>query len=119
MVNSLMVVGIVVLIASVWAWRRNQRWTVSEMPSLWKKLWHLRWLVGVALGIASYFMRYSMQGDDGIYTIYGIPFMAYAFDQDGRDYVGALTMPFLAANFVLWLLLPQLVFWLTARFRNN
>ena len=116
MVIALMVIGLVALVASVWAWRRNLRWPVLEMPTLWQKFWRIRWIFGVGLGIASYFMRYPLQGGDDTYTVYGIPFMSYAFDQHGSDYVGVLTIPALGANFVVWLLLPQLCFWLTARF---
>lgn len=120
MVLALMLTGVVVLAASIWAWRKNRKVVVNEMPSLWRAFWRLRWVIGVALGIGSYFLRYPLDGTTDRYMVYGVPFMSYAFDQRGHDYVGPSTMPALALNFVTWAMLPQLVLWaFTLRKRNR
>jgi hypothetical protein len=111
MVLALMLIGVAVLAASIWAWRKNMKVVVAEMPPLWRGLWRWRWVIGIALGIAGCFLRYPLDGDTDRYTVYGVPFMSYAFDQRGHDYVGPLTMPALLLNFVTWAMLPQLAFW--------
>jgi len=111
MVAVLTLIGIGVLGASIWAWRRNRQLTVSAMPALWRSVWRWRWLIGLALGVGSYFLRYPLEGGGDRYTVYGVPFMSYAFDQRGHDYVGPLTVPALILNFVTWAVLPQLLLW--------
>jgi hypothetical protein len=110
-----MIVGAIVLAASIWAWRRNQRVVASEMPALWQALWRWRWLISLVLGVGSYFLGYPLDGGDNRYMVHGIPFMSYAFDQRGHGYVSPLTMPALALNFATWALLPQLIFWAFSR----
>ena len=70
--------------------------------------------MGILLGIGSYFLWYPLEGGEDQYRVFGIPFMAYAFDQNGRDYVGALTMPAILLNFLVWSFLPQVFFWLAS-----
>lgn len=115
MVLALAIVGLLLLGFSARAWRRNRLSLTSEMPPLWRRLWRWRWAIGGTLGVASYFLRYPVEGGTDHYMVYGIPFMSYAFDQNGRDYVGPLTMPALVLNFVTWALLPQVMFWLWGR----
>ena len=114
--NAFMIVGVIVLAASLCAWHRNKRTTVSEMPPLWRGLWRWRWVIGLALGIASYFIHYPAEGTTDRYMVYGVPFMSFAFDQKGHDYVGPLTVPALILNFGTWALLPQLFFWVFSGF---
>jgi len=85
------------------------------MPRSWRVLWRLRWVIGIALGFGSYFLRYPLEGGKDLYTVYGIPFVSYAFDSKGHDYVGPLTIPAVALNFVTWALLPQLFLWAFSR----
>jgi len=112
MVIALMLLGVVLLIASIWAWRKNRPVVVSEMPSLWQVIWRWRWVIGVALGVGSYFLRYPLESSGARYMVYGVPFMSYAFDSKGHDYVGPLTTFAIALNFATWALLPQLFLWL-------
>jgi hypothetical protein len=115
-----MIGGLVVLAASVWAWRSNRHIEESQVPSRLRPIWRWRWAIGVALGAASLFMRYPLDGERGDrYTVHGVPFVAYAFDARGRDYVGPLTMPAMAFNFATWGLLPQLALWLIVRRRRR
>jgi hypothetical protein len=111
MVLALMLIGVVVLAASIWAWRRNRKLVILEMPPLLRVFWRWRWVIGIALGISSYFLRYSLDGTTDRYMVHGVPFMSYAFDQRGHDYIGPLTMPALVLNFVTWAMLPQLILW--------
>jgi hypothetical protein len=111
MVLALMLVGVALLGASIWAWRKNRRLTISAMPPLWRSVWRWRWLVGVALGVGSCFLRYPLEGGGDRYMVYGVPFMSFAFDQRGHDYVSPLTVPALMLNFVTWAMLPQLLLW--------
>ncbi len=114
----LTIAGVLLLIFSIWAWRRNGRFVASEMPPLWSRVWRWRWLIGGAVGIASCFLSYSIQSGTQRYTVYGIPFVSYVFDGNGRDYVGALTLPALVLNVVTWALVPQLVLWEWVRRRK-
>jgi hypothetical protein len=86
MVLTFMLIGIAVLAASIWARRKNKKVIVSD--------------IGIALGIGRYFLRYPLDGTADRYTIHGVPFMSYAFDQRGHDYVGPLMLPALVLNFV-------------------
>ena len=111
MVLALALIGVALLGASVWAWHKNRRLTISTMPALWRAAWCWRWLIGLVLGVGSFFLRYPLEGGGNNYIVYGVPFMAYAFDQHGHDYVGPLTMPALIFNCVTWAMLPQLFLW--------
>jgi hypothetical protein len=118
MVLALTIIGLALLSLSVYAWIQNNRLPFAELPSGWKRFWRLRWVlalvVGLALGIASLFTRYEVDAGNDHYLVYGIPFMSYAFDQRGFDYVGPLTAPALLLNFITWALLPQSVFWIVS-----
>lgn len=119
MILAIMLAGLATLGLSVWSWRRNRRLAIADMPPLWRNLWRLRWVIGVVLGCGSYFLHYPWEGGDGTYTVYGVPFMSFAFDQEGRDYVGPLTIPALIMNFIVWVWLPQPLFWFFARRLQN
>ena len=111
LVLALAILGLILLSLSLWAWRQN-RSTAPELQPPWTRLWRWRWGIGSVLGVAAFFVRYPITGRTDHYTVYGVPFMSYAFDQRGFDYAGALTLPALVLNFVTWALLPQLFFWL-------
>jgi hypothetical protein len=112
------IVGVVLLGLSIWAWRQN-RAKVPDLPSPWMRLWTWRWVIGCAIGVAGFFIRYSADGGGDHYTVYGLPFFSYAFDQRGDDYVGVLTIPAVILNFVTGALLPQLLFWLYTKRRSR
>ena len=40
-------------------------------------------------------------------TVLGIPFFAAWYDERGRDFTGAITLPALLGNALVWFLLPQ------------
>jgi len=111
MVLALALLGVVLLGTSIWAYRMNKRLAISTMPALWRTAWRWRWLIGLILGVGSIYLRYPLQGGSDHYIVYGVPFMSYAFDQHGHDYVGPLTLPALILNFTTWAMLPQLILW--------
>ena len=117
MVLALALIGVAMLSASIWAWRKNKKVVVADMPPLWRAFWRWRWVVGIALGVSSYFLRYPLEGTTDRYIVHGVPFMSYAFDQRGLDYVGPLTMLALVLNFITWVMLPQFVLWVPTIWR--
>ena len=61
-------------------------------------------------------MFYTVYGDDGQrYRIFGIPFPAFAFDERGHDYVGCISIPFMALNVMFWLFFPHFPLWMYIR----
>jgi len=115
--NLLAVSGLVLLAISIWAWRQN-RANVPNLPPPWTRVWAWRWVIGGLIGVGSYFLRYPVEGDGEHYTVYGVPFISYAFDQRGEDYAGVLTIPAMLLNFLTCVLLPQIAFWLLARYTS-
>jgi hypothetical protein len=89
---------------------RTRRYISAKHPR-WAVVHRWRWALGVVLGIASVFVFYPLTGGDGVYRIFGFPFMTVAFDAAGSDYVGPLTPAALLANGGLWFFLPSLFLW--------
>ena len=86
------------------------------MAPMWRRMWLLCWALGALLGMASYNMRYHLQEPEGGgYVVHGVPFPAFAFDDQGRDYVGLITLPMIGLNFMVWALAPQLAFFVVGR----
>ncbi len=109
MTLALFVIGIVVLPLSIWAAAMNSRIARAEPPVCWRYAWRARWLVGLMLGVASIFMAYPVDGADGQqYKVCGVPFPACAFDGQGADYVGLLTLPMFVLNAVIWIFILHL-----------
>jgi len=111
---AIAIIGLILLGLSAWAWRQN-RARVPALPVFWMRVWTWRWVIGCAIGVAGFFLHYSADGDGDHYTVYGVPFFSYAFDQRGWDYVGVLTVPAIIFNFITSALLPELFFWLYAK----
>jgi len=110
---AFIILGGVLLLLSLVTLFRNLGVDITGMSRLSRYLWHFRWILGAALGVASFFFSYRMESPttDDVYQVHGWPFFAYAFDQRGWDYVGPLTLPFIFLNLVVWALLPQLLVW--------
>ncbi len=112
-ISAMQLVGLVVLILEIWVTAVNikaKKQTAGPLKG--QKHYVLAWLIGIPLGIASVFMWYTTQGNQGQqYKIIGIPFLAAAFDEKGADYVSPITPIFMGANFIFWFLIPQLFFW--------
>jgi hypothetical protein len=107
--------GVVVLIASACAVVWNRRVVVHERPALWRRLWGVRWRLGILLGLLSLvsgYLRYP-EGREGF--VRGLPFAVgggtYGRPEDLPPPIVVITMQL---NFLFWLLLPQLVLWATS-----
>ena len=48
-------------------------------------------------------------------TALGVPFFAAWYDERGRDFIGAITLPALLGNAAVWFLVPQVVLAYLAR----
>lgn len=108
---SLAAITVVLLAMSLVAWRWNIRHR-EQLKVGWPMAWRWRWPVGIALGVLSVVIGYPQMGDDGIrYFIHGIPMPAFAFDDDGRDYVGPISLPISMIDFATLSLLPQSILW--------
>jgi hypothetical protein len=113
-------VGFVLLVASACATFFNLRVDPAVRPPLWRKFRRLGWGLGTILGVASIFMFFPVTGTDGLrYSVHGVPFPAYEFDEKGNDYVSPMSMPFVLLNILFWLLLPQFVLWVTSGHRRR
>jgi len=109
-----MYAGFLMLIASGASLFFNRRLAIDGRPGLWRWIWNHRWNLGVLLGIASPFMGYHVSDGKEPWKVVGVPFPSAMFDAKGLDYVGPLTGPFMVLNVLFWLLLPQLVLWVTS-----
>jgi len=115
MLIAFMIFGAVWFALSVRAWRLNKTLAASlPTASPWRKAYRFWWLLGLLLGVASYFIAFPVTTSER-YVVHGFPFPAYAFDAAGHDYVGLLTLPFMLANFVCWFLAAHFCFWLASR----
>ena len=101
--------GIATLPICIWAAVTNFQMKDPESPSCWRYVRWMSWVVGVLLAILAIFLSYPIAGGGDLYRVFGIPFVAYCFDHNGFDYVGALTLPTMVINFVYWTVFPQLV----------
>jgi hypothetical protein len=111
----LMLAGLVVVAAEVFAGRRNLRTRkAGHAGTSWLVLYRWRYLVGVPFGVASAFFRYPVARGTETFHIVGFPFMAAAFDQAGADYVGPFTGVALLGNAAIWFFIPQLLLWIWA-----
>lgn len=114
-ITALGILGLLALAASTGAWWQNRLCAVTMLPPRWQPFWRFCWPVGVALAVGSWFLTYPVEGKTDRYRVHGKPFAAYAFDQAGHDYVGAVTMLSFVLNCAVWVLLPQLVFRIASR----
>ena len=68
------------------------------------------------LGCAGFFIAIPYTTSER-YVVYGFPFMAFALDARGHDYIGLLTLPAIAGNFLSALFSVHLGYWLAGRHR--
>ena len=119
--------GLALLILSSFAAVWNRRVVAREMPAPWQRLWRLRWKVGVLLGLLSVFswaVTYPTTLDTGWQAngrfARGIPFIVgggtHGVNEDMPHPIFLIT---LQLNFLFWLLLPQLVLWVTWLLRRG
>ncbi len=93
---------------------RNRITTKSMATNTtWRLAYRWRLLFGFVLAIASTFIWYPISIHGEQFKALGVPFQIMLFDAAGKDYIGLLTMPSFFANVMIWLLVPDLVLWLS------
>lgn len=112
------ILGLAGLVLAAFAWRSNRRFGASGAASQsWFRARRISRLAALSLAAASFFVSFPHRAESETYRVLGFPFVAAAFDEAGRDYVGPLTAPAMLANAVFFALLPQLALWFMARRR--
>lgn len=109
--------GLLGIVFAVVAIRANRRIASSGAGERWLAARRWSGLVGVALGIGSYFIWYPLQDHGETWRVMGFPFFAAAFDSRGSDYVGLTTIPAVIGNFLFFAAIPQFILWATGRYR--
>jgi hypothetical protein len=110
---GLLILGVLLLGAEVIAVRVNRRTLSSgSFTSRWRWLYKWQLAVGLALAIGAAFISYPASGGSDQYKVWGVPFIAFAIDQRGWDYVGPLSALAFILNGVAWILFPAFVLWL-------
>ena len=83
--------------------RRSVR--LGLLPQQWKRRRKIALVVGALLVLTIPWHAYPL----GKGTALGIPFFAAWYDERGRDFLGALTLPAVLGDAVVWFFAPQLV----------
>ena len=113
MIVTFLILGVLLLAAEFVAVRANRR-TISSgnFTARWRSLYKWQLAVGLVLAVGAAFISYRTSGGDDQYQVWGVPFIAFAIDQRGWDYVGPLSALAFILNGVAWLLFPAFVLWL-------
>jgi hypothetical protein len=95
------------LLVMVWLASRRLRGLLKSgrLPQCWKRRRRVAFVIGVLLVLTIPWQAYPL----GKGTALGFPFFAAWFDEQGRDFVGPITLPAMLANAVVWFLVPQAV----------
>ena len=116
MVFGFAILGILGIVMAVFAIRSNRRLVATGSPNEdWLLARRLSGPIGIVLGVASYFIWYTLEDAGQTWRVMGFPFFAAAFDSRGSDYVGITTIPAVIGNFLFFAALPQLILWATGR----
>jgi len=92
---------------------RNQKtFHGGRAGAWWERIYRWRWGVGVPFAALSPFLRYTVGGEQGTYQIVGFPLAVAAIDQQGMNYVGQLSFPFVVANAAIWYCVPHILLYL-------
>lgn len=92
---------------------RNQRtFHDGSAGAVWNGIYRWRWLVGVPFAALSTVLSYSVGGESGTYEIVGFPLAVAAIDEEGLNYVGRLSIPFLVANAAIWFFVPHILLYM-------
>lgn len=109
LLTALLMVGL-----ELFASLRNQRtFYRGSAGALWGGIYRWRWLVGVPFAALSTVLSYTVSGAESkTYEIVGFPLVVAAIDEQGFNYVGQLSVPFLAANAVIWFFVPHILLYI-------
>lgn len=112
MIVALLILGILLLVAEVVAVRHNRRTLrTGSFSGRWRWLYKWQLAIGVMLAVGAAFISYPASGGNDRYTVWEVPFIAFAIDQRGWDYVGPLSALALILNGVTWIFFPAFVLW--------
>lgn len=111
MYTTIIIIGLFLIALEVLASRNNRRFAASLYDKKWLWVYRWRFVLGVPLVITSVFVSYSFSVGDDQYQVSGFPFMVMVIDQNGWDYVGFMSIPFLIVNGLIWFCIPSLVLW--------
>src|SRR5262245_31196752 len=102
----LAVLGVGILVTE-WLARSFLRRSLKSgrLPARWEGRRRVAFVVGALLVLTIPWQAYPL----GKGTALGVPFFAAWYDERGRDFLGAITLPALLGNAVVWFLLPQAV----------
>jgi hypothetical protein len=108
----LVVLGIGFLAWEVWWFRFFRRALQSgALPQQWRRRRKIAFVIGGVLVLTLPWHVYPIAGGLAM----GIPFFAAWYDAQGRDFIGAITLPALLGNAFVWFLVPQLILAYRAR----
>lgn len=80
---------------------------------VWNGVYRWRWVVGVPFAFVPTMLSYNVGGaDSGTYEIIGFPLAIAAVDEAGLNYVGRMSIPFLAANAAIWFFVPHILLYI-------
>ena len=117
---SLIVGFMIVVLETIAFWQNRKFAKFTPRESAWQRVYRWRYALGFLLAVASNFLWYPSLINGERFKVVGLPFVVALFDQAGRDYVGTLTVPSFLADFVVWLLIPDLLLWIwTKRMRRT
>ena len=108
-----LVAGFMILaLETIALWQNRKFARLTPRESAWQRFYRWRYLLGLALAVASTFLWYPSLINGERFKVVGLPFVVALFDQAGKDYVGTLTIPSFLSDFVVWLLIPDLLLWI-------
>ena len=103
---SLALVGICFLACEIWSFTFVRRaLKTGRLSKQWRRRRIIAFVIGALLVMTIPWQQYPL----GNGTAAGVPFFAAWYDNKGRDFVGAITLPALLGDVAVWFLVPQLV----------
>jgi hypothetical protein len=103
MLDFFMFLGVVALVAGTLGTRAAHR-RIRRARLRWWRYQAIPLILGGVAAILSVTVKYSVSHT---MSVVGFPFAALAFEDTGAIFSGAMTLPLLLANVMVFLLLPQ------------
>jgi hypothetical protein len=106
------IAGITLMVWEIWSLIFIRRvLKTGRLSQQWRQGRMMSFVIGTLLVVTIPWQHYPL----GEGTAAGVPFLAAWFDANGRDFIGAVTLPALLGDVVVWFLVPQLVLAYLAR----
>ena len=98
--------GFALLVTGILARRfSNRAFRSGSVPAEWRRWRRVALVAGIVFVISVPWHQYPYQRG----TVLGFPFFAAWYDERGRDFIGAMTLPALLGDAVVWFLIPQVI----------